>query len=178
MAQPAPAASSPTPREHELRLLLRRAAASETGPDPEPIGGAALARVEQRRGQDQAPAGPLDEVSLLAELVTDKDWNAPPTVPPRIVAALQYFLQHSEDARDAEAFAVSRLLTRDLRRELEGFEEFRAARERLAQRRYSDAAQREQALAVRRRRIRARIQSRRFLDESGWLGRFRGLLSR
>jgi len=178
MAQPAPAASSPTARERDLRLLLRRAAASETGPDPEAIGSAALARVEQRRGQAQAPAQRLDEVSQLADLVTDKDWIAPPTVPPCIAAALQYFLQQSEDALDAEAFAVSELLTQDLRRELEGFEEFRAERERLEQRRFPDAAQREQALAHRRRRIRARIQSRRFGDASGWLGRLRGLLSR
>ena len=178
MAQPTPAASSPTPQERDLRLLLRRAAVSETGADPEAIGSAALARVEQWRGPAQAPAERLDEVALLAELVTDKDWHAPPTVTPRVVAALQYFLQHSEDVLNAQAFALSKLLARDLRRELEGFEAFRAERERLARRRYADAAQREQALARRCRRIRARIQSRRFRDESGWLGRFRGLLSR
>ena len=178
MAQPAPAASSPTPKEHDLRLLLRRAAAAESGPDPEATGTAALARVEQRRADPGVAAERLDEVGRLAELTTDKDWNPPPSVPARIVAALRYFLQHSEEAAAAGSFAVSELLARDLRRELEGFEQFRTERVRLARRHRRDASQRERALAARRRQIRARIQSRSFRDRHGWLGRFRGRLSR
>jgi hypothetical protein len=178
MAQPASAASSPSPRDRDLRLLLRRAAAAEDGADAEAVGQAALARVEQLRGRTDAAPERLDEIARLAQLVTDKAWTPPPTVPRRVAAALQYFLQHSEGAAAAEAFAVSELLMQDLRRELEGFEEFRSERERLARRRFAEAGQREQALARRRRRIRARIQSRRFRDEHGWLGRFGGVISR
>ena len=143
-------------------VVLRRAASD--GADAASVVSSARAAVERLR--PSLPAADLAEVGRLADLVSDKDWVMPPSATPRVVTALQHFA-------DTGAMDLVELIGGDLRRELDGYARFGAARERLRTRRFGDAAAREQRLARLRRRLRARIQTGRYRDQHGWLAALR-----
>ncbi len=143
-----------------LSVVLRRAASDGAGPDAASVVSSARAAVERLR--PSLPAADLAEVGRLADLVSDKDWVVPPSATPRVVSALQHFA-------DTGAMDLVEMIRGGLRHELDGYERFAAARERLRTRRFGDAGAREQRLAHLRRRLRARIQTGRYRDEHGWL---------
>ncbi len=154
-------------RRQRLRSLLRKAAAEPAARDPEGIVDTALAFAGKLRTHDAAPLDRerLDEVAMLAELVADQDWQAPPALEPRVLVALSHFSDGCEGRnglRPEQAADLTRLLAEDLRDELAGFREFTSQRAKLRRRRLGDASRRQDLLVQRRRRIRARIQGRRW----------------
>ncbi len=155
----------------ELRRLLDRATAARVQPDAEPIVDAALARVATLRARLEPvlPLPRLDETEQLARLIQDKEWVAPPSVPPRVLLALSRFLAGTAQANGSlgnNAAGMTQLLAEDLGEELAGYRSFCSARERLGRRRFGDLRQREQRLLEWRRQIRARIQARRWRRSS------------
>ena len=157
----------------ELRFWLREAAASESSPELEPIIERARARIETARKDGGVPGERLDSVVLLADMIEDKDWIAPPSVLPRVLRALLYFVDTTMSpatmSPEGDPCAMTEILAGDLSAELEGFGAFRKLRERLASQRFPDSGQRESRLQQGRRQIRARIQ--RHAQDRGWLAR-------
>jgi hypothetical protein len=131
-------------------------------PPEEPTLDRAEARVQalQENGTD-VPAQRLAEVEALVQLLRDKDWTAPPSVPPRALAALVHFADavDLQGRRKPDSFDLIEVLASDLEHELLGYAEFRALRERLGRKRFRSAEERERRLGDGRRRLRARIQS-------------------
>jgi len=150
------------PQVEELRRQLRRAAVAL---DPPPEGSTldrAEARVQALREQGTGvPEQRLEEVEALARLLRDKDWTAPPSASPRVLAALVQFADavDQEGARAPHAFDLIEVLAGDLEHELLGHAEFQTLRERLGRKRFRSPEDREQRLGDERRRLRARIQS-------------------
>jgi hypothetical protein len=154
-------------RRQGLRSLLRRAGAEPAARDPEGIIDSALAFVGKLRAQPDPPLGPqrLDEVTSLAGLVADEDWQAPPSLKPRVLVALSHFADGCDDgsgARPEQAADLTELLAEDLREELDGFREFTRQRAKLQRRRLGNSQHRQDLLVQRRRQIRARIQGQRW----------------
>ena len=158
-----------------LRRLLRESAIADGPRDADAILDAAQARLH-RLGQRAPGRDPsLERVRLLAELLQDKDWVAPPSVRPRALTALAYFAERDAAAEGADngATIMADVLAEELQHELDAYRAFRTYRDRLEAGRPTDPARGERRLVARRTRLRARIQARRYRDEEGVLARWR-----
>ena len=150
------------PQTEELRRQLHRAAVASMLPPEGPTLDRAEARVQALREQGtDLPAQRLAEVEALVQLLRDKGWTAPPSVPPRALAALVHFADAVDlsGSRAPDAFDLTEVLAGDLEHELIGHAEFQTLRERLGRKRFRSAEERERRLNTERRRLRARIQS-------------------
>lgn len=162
-------------RRQERRSSPRQDRAEPALADRERIVDAARARMEKLASRPDAPLPRerLSEVQALANLITDKDWQTPPSLTPHVLLALSHFVAgvDAADAAPAESAAeLTRSLAAALSDELDGHREFEAEREKLLHRRFADASLREKALVQRRRQIRARIQARRWRREAASSG--------
>ena len=149
----------------ELRSLLHNLPESGAPAAIEPLVDAARAQVERLRSLPDAAIrdSSLARVEQLCGLVADKEWIAPPSVTPRVLLALGWFVERAGDTgSEAEAGNLPDLLADDLHDEIEGHANYCLQRDVLLARRFADPKQRERLLVERRRQIRARIQARRW----------------
>ena len=154
--------------EH-LRRMMRRVGAAAGGKPREAILGAARAMAEEVR-KFRPPEYVLERASWLIDLIDmleDGVWHVPERVERRILNLLAYFSNPDDLIGDSipglgfldDAILVE-LVYRELRHEIEGYRDWRAALAALRRRPRLDHRERERREVELKRRYRSRIQNR------------------
>ena len=155
--------------EH-FRLIMRSARKAAASLSPEDIVAAAeslLAAVEEAR----APAfirERLTKLQMMINMLTDVEWRLPHQDANRVLNALAYFSEAEDLIPDnvpglgfLDDAIMIELVVRELKHEIEAYQDFCDYRERLASRGGSDKASRQDWLDSRRKELQARMRRRR-----------------
>ncbi len=146
-----------------LRKILLDVAVLTEDRDAKGVAGAALAHLEVVRSELEPEV--QARITTLAQMLEDTDWTLPPSTRRYVAGVLICFAEASQlPGATASALGeygpgvLSELLARSLEAEIEGYQAFRAFREKLSARRRLTSQGREERLVQKRRNLRARIQ--------------------
>ncbi|MDX1508374.1 MAG: YkvA family protein [Woeseiaceae bacterium] len=153
-----------------FRLIMRAARKAASRIAPEDIVAAAEDLMEAI-GDERVPAfvgERLDRLRLMIEMLTDIDWRLPHREATRVLNALAYFTEPEDLIPDhipglgfLDDAIMIELVVRELRHEIEAYEDFRRYRERMrAERGSGKSGRRGDWLAERRRELLARMRRR------------------
>lgn len=166
----------PRPAESEERLAALRARVEAAAASPRVEGAAEMLAAARRAlaapgSTALAPAsgGTRARIEELADVLEDGSWTLPASVRRRLLALVACVADAEAAPAAGPPLAIDDALLDaflgvDLAEEIEGYRAFRRFRDDAARSR-SDAASRERALALERKRLRARIQGRRMRRE-------------
>jgi uncharacterized membrane protein YkvA (DUF1232 family) len=158
-----------------FRLIMREARKAAAGLAPEDIVEAAEAQLKTINGTG-APTfilERLERLRLMIDMLTDIDWRLPHAEAKRVLNALAYFAEPEDLIPDhipglgfLDDAIMIELVARELRHEIEAYEDFRIFRDR----RRNDRAQRagtgrDLALENRRKELHSRMRRRRATSE-------------
>ncbi len=154
-----------------FRLIMREARKAAAGVAPEDIVAAAedLLRVIGDTGAPAFVRERLDKLRLMIDMLTDIDWRLPHQEANRVLNALAYFAEPEDLIPDnipglgfLDDAIMIELVVRELRHEIEAYEDFRDFRARVRSEGGRRAGvTREQWLENRRKELHSRIRRRR-----------------
>ena len=158
-----------------FRLIMREARKAAAGITPEDIVASAedLLSVIGDTGVPVFVRERLDKLRLMIDMLTDIDWRLPHNEAKRVLNALAYFAEPEDLIPDSipglgfldDAIMIE-LVVRELKHEIEAYEDFRAFRTRVREesgRRAGDT--REQWLESRRNELHSRLRRRKRSDQ-------------
>ena len=153
-----------------FRLIMNEARKAARGLAPEDI----IASAEElldAAGSSTAPGfiiERLEKLRLMIRMLTDIEWRLPHQDATRVLNALAYFAEPEDLIPDhipglgfLDDAIMIELVVRELKHELEAYQDFRDYRERLAEKGESASASRESWLNARRKDLQARMRRRR-----------------
>ncbi len=153
-----------------FRLIMNEARKAARGLAPEDI----IASAEElldNAGSSTAPGfiiDRLDKLRLMIRMLTDIEWRLPHQDATRVLNALAYFAEPEDLIPDhipglgfLDDAIMIELVVRELRHEIEAYQDFRDYRDRLAEKGESAAASRENWLNARRKDLQDRMRRRR-----------------
>ena len=154
-----------------FRLIMRAARKAAARIPPEDIVAAAEELMETI-GDDGVPAfvrERLDRLRLMIDMLTDIDWRLPHSEATRVINALAYFTEPEDLIPDhipglgfLDDAIMIELVVRELRHEIEAYEDFRRYRERLrTDRGRQKTGNRDSWLRERRKELQSRMRRRR-----------------
>jgi len=160
-----------------FRLIMRDARKAAAGAAPEDI----VAAAEELLSRIDASSAPtfvaerLDRLRLLIEMLSDIDWRLPHKEARRVLNALAYFTEPEDLIPDnipgigyLDDAIMIELVVRELRHEIEAYEDFRRFRERVrAQKGRRAGVSREEWLENRRKELHSRMRRRRTNNDKG-----------
>lgn len=159
--------------DHDLkhfRLIMDEARRAARRIAPEDIVAAAEELLESvpKTGAPGFISGRLTKLRLMIHMLSDIEWRLPHQDAARVLNALAYFAEPEDlipDSIPALGFLddaiMIELVVRELKHEIEAYQDFCDYRERLAARGSSAKASREDWLASRRKELQARMRRRR-----------------
>jgi uncharacterized membrane protein YkvA (DUF1232 family) len=159
-----------------FRLIMGEARKAAVGVAPEDIV-AAAEELLLLIGETGAPAfvrERLDKLRLMIDMLTDIDWRLPHKEANRVLNALAYFAEPEDLIPDSipglgfldDAIMIE-LVVRELKHEIEAYEDFRDFRARVSKERGRRAGvTREQWLESRRKELHSRMRRRRKTSDS------------
>ena len=155
--------------KHLRRMMRRAASAAREKPRASIVGAARVMAEEVRRFQPPEyvvqRAGQLER---MIDMIEDEEWRTPQNVQRKILNALAYFAQPDDLVPDPipglgfldDAILIE-LVGREMRHELDGFRDYRAAIDKLEGRRGRlGDAETDRRRVEARRRFRSRVQER------------------
>ena len=154
-----------------FKLIMKEARAAAGSAEPEHIISAANSLLEEVRGTEvpQFVLGRLEKLDTMIGMITDQEWRLPPEETNRVLNALAYFSEPEDLIPDHipalgfldDAIMVE-LVVRELKHEIEAYEDFCAFRKREEKRQGSaDEVTREGWLQQRRNELHSRMRRRR-----------------
>jgi len=154
-----------------FRLIMREARKAAVGIAPEDIVASAedLLSVIGDTGVPVFVSERLDKLRLMIDMLTDIDWRLPHNEATRVLNALAYFAEPEDLIPDSipglgfldDAIMIE-LVVRDLKHEIEAYEDFSAFRNRVREENGRRVGvSREQWLESRRNELHSRIRRRR-----------------
>mgnify|MGYP001822898777 FL=1 len=153
-----------------FRLIMDEARRAARRIAPEEIVAAAEDLLDSvpKTGAPGFIAGRLAKLRLMIHMLSDIEWRLPHQDAARVLNALAYFAEPEDlipDHIPALGFLddaiMIELVVRELKHEIEAYQDFCDYRERLASRGGSNKASREDWLASRRKELQARMRRRR-----------------
>ena len=153
-----------------FRLIMEEARKAARGLAPEDIIAAAEELLEAARSST-APGfivERLDKLGLMIHMLTAIEWRLPHQEATRVLNALAYFAEPEDLIPDhipglgfLDDAIMIELVVRELKPEIEAYQDFRDYRQRLAEKGESGAANRAGWLDARRKELQARMRRRR-----------------
>jgi len=154
-----------------FRLIMREARKAAAGVAPEDIVASAedLLRLIDETGAPAFVRERLDKLRLMIDMLTDIDWRLPHQEANRVLNALAYFVEPEDLIPDSipglgfldDAIMIE-LVVRELKHEIEAYEDFRDFRARVRRESgHRAGVTREQWLKNRRKELHSRIRRRR-----------------
>ena len=153
-----------------FRLIMDEARKAARGLAPEDI----IAAAEELLVAARSSTAPgfiverLDKLSLMIHMLTDIEWRLPHQEATRVLNALAYFAEPEDLIPDhipglgfLDDAIMIELVVRELKHEIEAYQDFRDYRERLAAKGESGVANRAGWLDARRKELQARMRRRR-----------------
>ena len=153
-----------------FRDLMKKAQSTVKGAPEEEIIAKAVTAVEDTRGSG-VPAfvrQRLDQIQSLVDMLRDKEWKLEPKERQNVLAALSYFANPEDLIPDSipvlgyidDAIMIE-LVVKELRHEIEAFEDFSRYRRELASRNRNANVTREDWLEAKREALQDRMRRRR-----------------
>jgi uncharacterized membrane protein YkvA (DUF1232 family) len=155
-----------------FRLIMNEARQTARGLPPEEIVAAAEQLLEHAPGPESGAPGfiveRIDKLRLMIRMVSDIEWRLPHQETTRVLNALAYFAEPEDLIPDSipglgfldDAIMIE-LVVRELRHEVEAYQDFCDYRDRLAAKGDGSQASREGWLNARRKELQARMRRRR-----------------
>lgn len=153
-----------------FRLIMNEARKAARGLAPEDI----IAAAEELLEAARSSAAPgfiverLEKLSLMIHMLTDIEWRLPHQEATRVLNALAYFAEPEDLIPDhipglgfLDDAIMIELVVRELKHEIEAYQDFRDYRKRLADKGESGAANRAGWLDARRKELQSRMRRRR-----------------
>ncbi|MEE8118178.1 MAG: YkvA family protein [Gammaproteobacteria bacterium] len=159
-----------------FRTIIKRAKELSKTSDVDDILKAAAILLQQVRNANVPDfiAERLEKVEVMSAMITDTGWALPTPERDRVLAALAYFCDPEDLIPDSipglgfldDAIMVE-LIVRELRHEIEAFQDFCRYRDREAKRLGKDNINRATWLVNRRKELHSRMRRRRRSERSG-----------
>ncbi len=153
-----------------FRLIMNEARQSARGRPPEDIVAAAeeLLRVVPESSAPGFIVERIDKLRLMISMLSDIEWRLPHQEATRVLNALAYFAEPEDLIPDhipglgfLDDAIMIELVVRELRHEIEAYEDFCGYRDRLSEKGDGSKASREGWLDARRKELQARMRRRR-----------------